>query len=68
MKMDFEHNGKSKCAACKKNKTINAALLLLQKDSKHGFAEKVRWGKNLNSCVGLRVGSFCFLSRSVKLH
>jgi hypothetical protein len=40
MKMDFEHNGKSKCAACKKNKTINAALLLLQKDSKHGFAEK----------------------------
>ena len=36
--------------------------MLLQKDSKHGFAEKVRWGKNLNICVGLSVGNFYFQS------
>jgi len=30
--------------------------------SQNGFAEKVRWGKNLNSCVGLWVGSFYCLS------
>jgi hypothetical protein len=41
MKKDFARKGKSKCAAYQiKNKKIYAALLLLQKDSKHGFAEK----------------------------
>jgi len=38
---DFVRWGKSKCGACQiKNKIIDAALLLLQKDSKYGFAEK----------------------------
>jgi hypothetical protein len=35
-------------------------------DSQNAIGEKVRWGKNLNICVGLSVGIFLCL-KSVKL-
>jgi len=45
-----------------KNKKQMHLFCFCRRDSQNGFAEKVRWGKNLNIRVGLSVGIFYFQS------
>jgi hypothetical protein len=58
----LERLGKSKWGATALDCGRGCTFFALQKNSKHGFAEKVRRGKNLNSWDGLSVGFLSFVT------